>query len=107
MNEIVNKYLLAGDKFMLEMNLKQPRLTYNACGPFTKNKERIQTFQETGDSRYIYLNQLHRACFQRVWLMDLLKNHLNEKLLIKSYVIKHLISIKMQNMMDIKKVFFQ
>ena len=42
MNEIVNKVLLAGDKLMPEMHLKQPRFTYSACGPFTKNKERIQ-----------------------------------------------------------------
>ena len=42
MNEIVNKFLLAGDKFMPEMHLKQPGFTYSACGPFTKNKERIQ-----------------------------------------------------------------
>ena len=42
MNEIVNKVLLAGDKLMSEMHLKQPRFTYSACGPFTKNKERIQ-----------------------------------------------------------------
>ena len=41
MNEIVNKFLLAGNKFMLEMDLKQPRSTYSACGPITKNKERI------------------------------------------------------------------
>ena len=44
MNEIVNKFLLAGDKFMPEMHLKQPGFTYSACGPFTKNKERIQKF---------------------------------------------------------------
>ena len=41
MNEIINKFLLAGDKFMPEMHLKQPGFTYSACGPFTKNKERI------------------------------------------------------------------
>ena len=41
MNEIVNKFLLAGDKFMPEMHLKQPGFTYSAFGPFTKNKERI------------------------------------------------------------------
>ena len=46
MNEIVNKFLLAGDKFMPEMHLKQPGFTYSACGPFTKNKERIQKFRE-------------------------------------------------------------
>ena len=49
MNETVNKFLLAGNKFMLEMHLKQPRFTYSACRPFTKNKERIQKFKETGD----------------------------------------------------------
>ena len=46
------------------MHLRQPGLTYVACGPFTKNKERIQTFKETGDSRYIYQNELDKACFQ-------------------------------------------
>ena len=64
MNEIVNKFLLAGDKFMPEMNLKQPGFTYSACGPFTKNKERIQKFMETGDTNYIYKNELDKACFQ-------------------------------------------
>ena len=63
-NEIVNKFLLAGDKFMPEMHLKQPGFTYSACGPFTKNKERIQKFKETGDTSYIYKNELDKACFQ-------------------------------------------
>ena len=53
MNEIVNKFLLAGDKFILEMHLEQSGFTYSACGPFTKNKERIQKFKETGDTNYI------------------------------------------------------
>ena len=64
MNEIVNKFLLAGGKFMPEMHLKQPGFTYSACGPFTKNKERIQKFKETGDTSYIYKNELNKACFQ-------------------------------------------
>ena len=64
MNEIVNTLLLAGDKFMPEMHLRQPRFTYSACGPFTKNKERIQKFKETGDTNYIYKNELDKACFQ-------------------------------------------
>ena len=64
MNEIVNKFLLAGDKFMPEMHLRQPRFTYSACGPFTKSKERIQKFKETGDTSYIYKNELDKACFQ-------------------------------------------
>ena len=50
MNAIVNKFLLAGDKFMAEMHLRQPRFTYSACGPFTKHKERIQKFMQTGDT---------------------------------------------------------
>ena len=49
---------------MSEMHLRQPGFTYSACGPFTKNKERIQKFTETGDSRYIYQNELDKACFQ-------------------------------------------
>ena len=55
---------MAGDKFMPEMHLKQPGFTYSACGPFTKNKERIQKFKETGDTSYIYKNELDKACFQ-------------------------------------------
>ena len=57
MNEIVNKFLLAGDKFMPEMRLRQPGFTYSTCEPFTKNKERIQKFKETGDSQCIYQNE--------------------------------------------------
>ena len=64
MNEIVNKFLLVGDTFMPEMPLRQPGLKHSACGPFTKNKERIQKFKETGDSRYIYQNELDKTCFQ-------------------------------------------
>ena len=64
MNEIVKKILLAGDKFMPEMRLKQPGFTYRACGPFAKNKERIQKFKEMGDTNCIYKNELDKACFQ-------------------------------------------
>ena len=64
MNEIVNKFLLAGDKLIPEMHLKQPGFIYSACGPFTKNKERIQKFLQTGDTNYIYRNDLDKACFQ-------------------------------------------
>ena len=56
MNDIINKFLLAGDKFMAEVHLKQPQFTYSACGTFTENKERIQKFRGTGNSRYIYRN---------------------------------------------------
>ena len=63
-NEIVSRSLWAGDKFLPEMHLKQPEFTYSACGSFTKNKERIQKFKETGDTSYIYKNELDKACFQ-------------------------------------------
>ena len=53
MNEIVNKFLLVGDKFMPEMHLKQPGFTYSACGPFTRNKERIEKFMQTGNGLYL------------------------------------------------------
>ena len=58
MNDIINKFLLAGDKFMPEIHFRQPGFTYSACGPFTKNKERIQKFKQTGDSRYVFKNKL-------------------------------------------------
>ena len=63
MNNIINKFLLAGDKFMPEMHLRQPQFTYSACGPFTKHKQRIQKFKGTGDRNYIYKNELDKACF--------------------------------------------
>ena len=64
MNEVVNKFLLVGDKFKPEMHLKQPGFTYSACGPFTKNKKRIEKFMQTGDTNFIYKNELDKACFQ-------------------------------------------
>ena len=64
MNNIINKFLLAGDKCMPEMHLRQPQFVYSACGPFTRHKERIKKFKQTGDTRYIYRNQLDEACFQ-------------------------------------------
>ena len=64
MNEIVNKFLLAGDRFMPEMHLKQRRFTYSALGLFTKNKKRIQKFKETRDTSFINKNELDKACFQ-------------------------------------------
>ena len=64
MNETVNKFLLVGEKFMPEMHLKQPSFTYSACDPFTKNKERIEKFMQTGNIDFIYRNELDKACSQ-------------------------------------------
>ena len=64
MNQIVNKFLLAGDKFIPEMHLRQPGFKYSACGPFTKNKHIIQKLMQTGNTNYIYKNELGKAYFQ-------------------------------------------
>ena len=65
MNNVINTFLLVGDKFMPEMHLRQSRFVYSACGPFTRHKERIKEFKRTGDTRYIYRNELDKACFQQ------------------------------------------
>ena len=70
MNEIINKFLLVGDKFMPEMHLRQPGFTYSACGSFTKNKERIEKFMQTGNTVFIYKNKLDKACFQHDMAYD-------------------------------------
>ena len=49
----MNTFLLVSDKFMPEMHLKQPGFTYTACGPFTRNKERIEKFMQTGNTDFI------------------------------------------------------
>ena len=104
MNEIVNKFLLAGDKFMPEMHLKQPGFTYNACGSFTKNKEKIQKFMKIKDSRYIYKNELDKACFQHDLaygdFKDLAKRTASDKV----SRVKLLILLKIENMMDMTEV---
>ena len=64
MNNAINKFLLAGDKFMPEMHLRQPQFVYSACGPFSRHKERIKEFKQTGDTRYIHKNELDKVCFQ-------------------------------------------
>ena len=85
MNKIVNKFLLVGDKFMPEMHLKQPGFTYSACGPFTKNKERIEKFMQTGNTDFIYKNELDKACFQHDMAYgkskDLIKRTQSDKVL--------------------------
>ena len=103
MNEIVNTFLLAGDKSMPEMHLKQPGFSYSACGPFIKNKERIKKFKETGDISYIYKDELDKACFQHDMasgdFKDLARRTASDKVL----RVKHLILLKILNMMDIKE----
>ena len=64
MNNIINKFLLAGDQFMPEMHLKQLQFVYSACGPFTRHKKRIKEFKRTGDTCLLYRNELDKACFK-------------------------------------------
>ena len=61
MNEIINTFLLAGDKLMPEMHLRQPGFTYSACGPFIKNKERIEKFMKTDNTDFTYKNELDKV----------------------------------------------
>ena len=60
MNDILNNLLLASKKFMREMYLKQRGFEYWECRLFTKNKERIQKFKETGCERNVYQNELDK-----------------------------------------------
>ena len=88
---------------MPEMHLKQPGFICSSCGPFTKNKERIQKFKETGDASYIYKNELDKAWFQHDMaygdFKDLARRTASDKIL----EIKHLILLKILNMMDMKE----
>ena len=85
MNEIIHTFLLAGDEVMPEMHLKQLGFTYSGCAPLTKNKERIQKFKETGDTTYIYKNELDKSCFQHgmaYWdFKDLARRTVSDKVL--------------------------
>ena len=85
------------------MNLRQARFNFSASGSFTKNKEKNIIIKETGDSRYVYIyiktNQI-KLDFNMIWFMGILRIYLEERLLKKYYVIKHLILLKIQNMME-------
>ena len=84
MNEIVNKFLLVGDKFMPEMHWKQPGFTYSVCGPFTKNKERIEKFIQTGVYEMLFIKiKLIRLVFNMTYgkTKDLVKWTQSDKVL--------------------------
>ena len=59
---------------MPEMHLKQPAFTYSTCGPFTKNKDRVEKFMGTGNTNFIYKNELDKACFQHDMAYDKTKD---------------------------------
>ena len=74
MNEIVNKFLLAGDKLMPEMHLKQPGFTYSACEPFTKNKKEFKNLKKQETQTIFTKMNLIRLVFNMTWLMEILMN---------------------------------
>ena len=103
MNDIINEFLLKGHKFMPEMHLRQTGFTYSACGPFTKIKQRIQKFLGTGDTNYIYRNELEKVCSQHDMangdFKDLKRRTQSDKVL-KDKTLK---LQAFQNMMDIRE----
>ena len=102
MNEIVNKFLLTGDKFMPEMHLKQPCFASSAYGPFTRNKETTEKLMKTGNTDFIYKNELDKVCFQHNMAYgkskDLAKRTQSDKVLrdraLKLQVIQNIMFIK-------------
>ena len=92
MNKIINKFLLAGDKFMSKLHLKQPGFTYSACGTFTKHRHRIQKFRETTNLKHLHRNELDKACFVHDAAYsdskDLVKKTISDKILkVRAYEI--------------------
>ena len=83
---------------MRQMHLKRPGFTYSACGPFTKNKERIEKFMQTGNTNFIYKNELDKACFQHDMAYGKSKD-----LVKRTQSIKHLKLHVIQNMTVIKE----
>ena len=87
MSKIINKFLLTGDKFMSELNLKQPVFTYKAYGSFTKYRERIQKFRKTGNLKHLHRMKLEKTCFGHdaayFESKDLAKRTISDKILKK------------------------
>ena len=75
MNQIVNKFLLAGDTFMPEIHLRQPGFIYSACVPFTRNKQRIQKVMQTGDKVISTGMNWTKLAFNMIWLMANIKTY--------------------------------
>ena len=103
---MVNNFLLAGDKFMPEMHLRQLGFTSSGCGLFTKNKDSIKLKKQESHHIFIKRNQVKFSSWHSSWRFSRF-NKKNKKLLKRYYVIKHLIMLKIQNMMIIKEVLLQ
>ena len=106
-NEWNSKKILAGDKVMPDIHLKQLEFTHNSCETCTKIKERIQNFKETGDSRYLYQNKLNKACFKHNIGYGNFKDYLEEKTSDKVLHNQKSILLKIQHMKYIKEALLQ
>ena len=79
-NDITNKFLLIGDKFMPEMHLWDPKVKkYSACGPFTRHQQRINEFMRDGKLSHVTKNKLDAACFQHDSAYNKYKDSVNRK----------------------------
>ena len=107
MNKIMNKFLLAEGKFISKVHIRQPELMCSPCRPFIKNKERIQKFKETGNSKYICQNELDKASFQHDMSYRDFKDLPRRTAAVRYYVIKYLILLKIQNIKVINKDLLQ
>ena len=110
LDRIINKFLSAGDlyqKFIQEIHFRQPGFTQSACGPFTNNKVRIKKIKETGDSRYIYQNELDKACLEHDMAYEDSKDLNGRKAADKILHDKALKLLKIRNMMDINVYLLQ
>ena len=94
MNEIIKKFLLARDKFVPEMHLRQPGFTYSACGSFTKDKEIVKNLKKQVIQNIFMQTNSITLAFSMLWVMEISRIYLEEQFLIKYYVIKHLILLK-------------
>ena len=73
MNNVINKFLLAGDKFMTEMHLRQPRFVYSACGPFTRIKKELKNLSKLV-IRVIFIEMnLIKLVFNTILLIQIIK----------------------------------
>ena len=85
---------------MTESHLKQPGYTYSPCGPFTKHQKKFEKFRETGNLKYLYKNELDKACFAHDKAhSDLAMRSISDKIL-KDRAMKLL---EIVNMMDVKE----
>ena len=102
MKETTNQFSLVGDKFMLEIQLRQPGFSFSVCRLFSKNKEPIQKFKETGGSNHIYQNKLDKVCFQHDMVYEDFKYLPKRTIADKISHDKAFRLLKIQRMMDVK-----